>query len=185
MGKAIDFLDSVFKGVKVDKSIRPVESEEDVNTLLASIGTKEAELQKMEGELNAEIHNLTQKYAVKANLLAGEIMTEKAKIEGFVTANKHQLFKEGSRSIQYPNGDVGFRKGSDRLYAPDDIAEEALCRKMQKIGMSDYVRDSPSLQKDRIKEDFDAKKEFQALGFRVTHGKDKFYVKPALTKLER
>jgi phage host-nuclease inhibitor protein Gam len=183
-----DFLETLFKKVskatpKTDKNLADLS---EVNVVLGHIAVRKAQLEQLSGQLDQEVLQLTQKYVGQAEEVALTIRAMEVQVENFMEINKSTLLKDGCKSVQVANGEIGWRKNPDRLQLPTGLDEQEICKLLGMHGLDEYVRTEPSVRKERVKEDFDKPDfSFEELGFKLARGREVFYIKPMTLELKR
>lgn len=150
------------------------QSMEALNGSVAEIGVLQRELARIEADMNDELAAVKETYAGAATprLKRLEELTAGAKI--FAEAHRETLTQNGrTKTVRLMAGEIVWRTNPPRVAVVGD--EEDIIAACRELGLKEFIREKPTLDKDAIKANPEEAR--RVPGLRITQS-ETFEVKP-------
>lgn len=145
------------------------------NELLAEIGRLARRMDTETIARDAAVAKATEKFQPEIDTLAAELKVKVAAIQSFAEANKAALLADGERSVTLSQGTFGWRLGNPAVKLDSKVEEAHLVAALKKLGLSEFVRVSETLNRSAILNEPDKVESVRGLTIEQSEA---FYVKP-------
>lgn len=123
--------------------------------LLAAIGLRVRALEKIDGELTAQVAGLKLIAQAKAEPLAAEVNAMFKALAKWAARERDELLAGDRRSVDLASGTIGWRKTPPRVVVADEDIQHVV-KQLQKRGLARFLRTEVNLDKQAILKEPDA-----------------------------
>lgn len=153
-------------------------SREAADEAFATYAKNDAQLQKINADIELQCVKIREKYADKLTTLTEEKDKAFDTLQAFATENQAELFSK-KKSLDMAHGTIGFRTGTPKLKTLKGFTW-ASALELVKEFLPDYVRQTWDIAKDKLLADRDAEEMLSRMakcGMQVVQD-EAFYVEP-------
>ena len=153
-------------------------SREAADEAFATYAKNDAQLQKINADIELQCAKIREKYADKLATLTEEKDKAFDTLQAFATENQAELFSK-KKSLDMAHGTIGFRTGTPKLKTLKGFTW-ASALELVKEFLPDYVRQTWDIAKDKLLADRDAEEMLSRMakcGMQVVQD-EAFYVEP-------
>ena len=153
-------------------------SREAADEAFATYAKNDAQLQKINADIELQCAKIREKYADKLATLTEEKDKAFDTLQAFATENQAELFSK-KKSLDMAHGTIGFRTGTPKLKTLKGFTW-ASALELVKEFLPDYVRQTWDIAKDKLLADRDAEEMMSRMakcGMQVIQD-EAFYVEP-------
>lgn len=119
----------------------------------ATYAKSDAQIQKINAEIELQCAKIREKYADKLTVLTTEKDAAFDTLQSFATENQAELFTK-KKSLDMAHGTIGFRTGTPKLKTLKGFTWESAKTLVKKF-LPDYIRTSEEIAKDKLLADRD------------------------------
>ena len=156
-------------------------SREVADEAFATYAKSDAQIQKINAEIELQCAKIREKYADKLAILGAEKDKAFDVLQSFATENQAELFTK-KKSLDMAHGTIGFRTGTPKLKTLKGFTWEAVLS-LLRLHCPDYIRTTEAVAKDRLLADREAdgmSEKMKAVGICVVQD-ETFFVEPRKT----
>ena len=128
-------------------------SRETADEAFATYAKNDAQIQKINAEIELQCAKIREKYADKLAVLTTEKEAAFDTLQSFATENQAELFTK-KKSLDMAHGTIGFRTGTPKLKTLKGFTWESAKTLVKKF-LPDYIRTSEEIAKDKLLADRD------------------------------
>lgn len=153
-------------------------SREAADEAFATYAKSDAQIQKINAEIELQCAKIREKYADKLATLSSEKDNAFDVLQSFATENQAELFTK-KKSLEMAHGTIGFRTGTPKLKTLKGFTWEA-AKNLVKEFMPSFIRTSEEVAKDKLLADREAEgmaENMAKCGIQVVQD-ETFYVEP-------
>ena len=153
-------------------------SQEQANDAFATYAKADAQIQKINAEIELQCAKIREKQADKLTALDTEREQAFDVLQAFAVENKAELFAK-KKSLDMAHGTIGFRTGTPKLKTLKGFTWASVLQKVREF-LPGYVRTSEEVAKDKLLADRDEDGMFDKMskcGIQVAQD-ETFYVEP-------
>ena len=153
-------------------------SQEQANDAFATYAKADAQIQKINAEIELQCAKIREKQADKLTALDTEREQAFDVLQAFAVENKAELFAK-KKSLDMAHGTIGFRTGTPKLKTLKGFTWASVLQKVREF-LPGYVRTSEEVAKDKLLADRDEEGMFDNMSkCGITVAQDEtFYVEP-------
>ncbi len=129
-------------------------SRETADEAFATYAKNDAQIQKINAEIELQCAKIREKYADKLSTLATERDTAFETLQSFATENQSELFTK-KKSLEMAHGTIGFRTGTPKLKTLKGFTWSSALQLAKKFLPADYIRQTEEIAKDKLLADRD------------------------------
>lgn len=129
-------------------------SQEAANDAFATYAKSDAQIQKINAEIELQCAKIREKHADRLTVLAAERDQAFDTLHAYATENQAELFSK-KKSLDMAHGTIGFRTGTPKLKTLKGFTWASALELVKRV-MPGYVRTSVELAKDKLLADRDA-----------------------------
>lgn len=126
---------------------------EQADEAFAQYAKAEAQIQKINAEIELQCAKTREKYADKLAILSKEKDEAFNTLDSYASENKAELFAK-KKSLEMTHGTIGYRTGTPKLKTLKGFTWEKALEKVKEL-LPSYVRCKEEIAKDRLLEDRD------------------------------
>lgn len=153
-------------------------SREAADEAFATYAKSDAQLQKINADIELQCAKYREKYADKITTLSEEREQAFDTLQAFATENQAELFTK-KKSLDMAHGVIGFRTGTPKLKTLKGFTWASALQLVKEF-LPDYVRQTWDIAKDKLLADRDAEQMTECMtkcGIQVVQD-EAFYVEP-------
>lgn len=120
----------------------------------ATYAKSEAQIRKINAEIELQCAKIREKYADRLSVLTIEKSAAFDTLQSFATENQPELFSK-KKSLDMAHGTIGFRTGTPKLKPLKGFTWES-AKTLVKRFLPDYIRTSDEIAKDKLLADRDS-----------------------------
>lgn len=153
-------------------------SREAADEAFATYAKNDAQLQKINADIELQCAKIREKYADKLATLTEEKDKAFDTLQAFATENQAELFSK-KKSLDMAHGTIGFRTGTPKLKTLKGFTWTSALELVKEF-LPDYVRQTWDIAKDKLLADRDAEEMLSRMakcGMQVVQD-EAFYVEP-------
>ena len=120
----------------------------------ATYAKNDAQIQKINAEIELQCAKIREKYQDKLAALTGEKDAAFETLQSFATENQAELFTK-KKSLDMAHGTIGFRTGTPKLKTLKGFTWASALQLAKKFLPSTYIRQTEEIAKDRLLADRD------------------------------
>ena len=153
-------------------------SQEQANDAFATYAKADAQIQKINAEIELQCAKIREKQADKLTALDAEREQAFDVLQAFAVENQAELFSK-KKSLDMAHGTIGFRTGTPKLKTLKGFTWASVLQKVREF-LPGYVRTSEEVAKDKLLADRDEDGMFDKMskcGIQVAQD-ETFYVEP-------
>ena len=153
-------------------------SQEQANDAFATYAKADAQIQKINAEIELQCAKIREKQADKLTALDAEREQAFDVLQAFAVENQAELFSK-KKSLDMAHGTIGFRTGTPKLKTLKGFTWASVLQKVREF-LPGYVRTSEEVAKDKLLADRDEEGMFDNMSkCGITVAQDEtFYVEP-------
>ncbi len=129
-------------------------SRETADEAFATYAKNDAQIQKINAEIELQCAKIREKYADKLSTLATERDAAFDTLQSFATENQYELFTK-KKSLEMAHGTIGFRTGTPKLKTLKGFTWASALQLAKKFLPADYIRQTEEIAKDKLLADRD------------------------------
>lgn len=129
-------------------------SREQADEAFATYAKSDAQVQKINAEIELKCAQIREKYADRLSVLTAEKDQAFDTLQAFATENEAELFAK-KKSLDMAHGTIGFRTGTPKLKTLKGFTWAAALTMVKKFLPATYVRLTEEIAKDRLLADRD------------------------------
>ena len=122
----------------------------------ATYAKSEAQIQKINAEIELQCAKIREKYADKLSILVAEKDKAFDVLQSFATEHQAELFTK-KKSLDMAHGTIGFRTGTPKLKTLKGFTWASALTLVKKFMPFDYIRQTEEIAKDKLLADRDLK----------------------------
>ena len=130
-------------------------SREAADEAFANYAKSDAQVQKINAEIELQCAKIREKYADKLASLTEEKEKAFDTLQAFATENQAELFTK-KKSLDMPHGVIGFRTGTPKLKTLKGFTWTSALLLVKRF-LPDYIRQTEEIAKDKLLADRDGK----------------------------
>ncbi len=124
-------------------------SREAADEAFATYAKSDAQIQKINAEIELQCAKIREKYADKLTVLGAERDNAFDVLQSFATENQAELFVK-KKSLDMAHGTIGFRTGTPKLKTLKGFTWASALTLVKKFLPMTYIRQSEDIAKDKI-----------------------------------
>ncbi|MBQ3364379.1 MAG: host-nuclease inhibitor Gam family protein [Muribaculaceae bacterium] len=141
-------------GTRKKKTIITGVTREDADVAFATYAKADAQIQKINADIELQCAKIREKYADRLTVLNAERDGAFDTLQSFATENQAELFTK-KKSLEMAHGTIGFRTGTPKLKTLKGFTWEAAKTLVKKL-LPDYIRTTEEIAKDKMLADRDS-----------------------------
>lgn len=122
----------------------------------ATYAKSDAQIQKINAEIELQCAKIREKWADKLSILGAEKDKAFDVLQSFATENQAELFTK-KKSLDMAHGTIGFRTGTPKLKTLKGFTWASALQLAKKFLPFDYIRQTEEIAKDKLLADRDQK----------------------------
>ena len=129
---------------------------ESADEAFATYAKSDAQIQKINAEIELQCAKIREKYADKLATLSSEKDNAFDVLQSFATENQAELFTK-KKSLDMAHGTIGFRTGTPKLKTLKGFTWASALQLAKKFLPATYIRQTEEIAKDKLLADRDLK----------------------------
>lgn len=121
---------------------------EEVGTLLKQFAEANSRIKELEAREELQIMDIRSQYEEECRKLLEQKQNAMEKLEAFGIHNRDEFFSQ-KRSMELPDGTIGFRRGTPKVSKPRSMAWNKVIQLLRESN-SDFLRTKLEVDKDKI-----------------------------------